>query len=68
MVAIKGHFDGRAIVLDEPVQLSMNQRVAVLIQPIDDSRTTDFKSWVGLATREPCNPSPRFRSDSDLWE
>ena len=29
--------------------------------------TPDFSRWVGLAKRTPENPSPRFRSDDDLW-
>jgi len=27
----------------------------------------DFSRWVGLGTQAPENPSPRFRSDDDLW-
>ncbi len=27
----------------------------------------DFSQWVGLATKAPENPTPRFRSDDDLW-
>ncbi|HYN19399.1 MAG TPA: hypothetical protein VE078_00445 [Thermoanaerobaculia bacterium] len=26
----------------------------------------DFSQWVGLATKAPENPAPRFRSDDDL--
>jgi Arc/MetJ-type ribon-helix-helix transcriptional regulator len=29
--------------------------------------TPDFLQWVGLGTQAPENPSPRFRSDDDLW-
>jgi len=29
--------------------------------------TPDFSRWVGLGTKAPENPSPRFRSDDDLW-
>ncbi|HYG64161.1 MAG TPA: hypothetical protein VEL74_16415 [Thermoanaerobaculia bacterium] len=28
---------------------------------------TEFSKWLGLGHREPENPSPRFRSDDDLW-
>jgi hypothetical protein len=28
----------------------------------------DFSRWVGLGTQTPKNPSPRFRSDDDLWD
>jgi hypothetical protein len=30
-------------------------------------RAPDFSSWIGLGLRAPQNPSPRFRSDDDLW-
>lgn len=29
--------------------------------------TPDFSRWLGMATRVPENPSPKFRSDEDLW-
>ena len=28
----------------------------------------DYRNWIGMARREPVNPSPQFRSDDDLWE
>lgn len=28
---------------------------------------TDFSHWIGLGLQAPQNPSPRFRSDDDLW-
>jgi Arc/MetJ-type ribon-helix-helix transcriptional regulator len=31
------------------------------------NETPDFSRWVGLGTKGPENPSPRFRSDDDLW-
>ncbi|MGB7156929.1 MAG: hypothetical protein WBD40_02615 [Tepidisphaeraceae bacterium] len=67
MVAIKGHFDGKVIVPDEPLDLPANQRLLVHVQPVDD-RATDFRTWIGLGTRAPQNPAPRFPSDRDLWE
>jgi len=30
-------------------------------------RSTDFAEWVGAGLEAPENPSPRFRSDDDLW-
>lgn len=30
-------------------------------------KTTDFSRWIGLGKKAPENPSPRFRSDDDLW-
>jgi hypothetical protein len=26
-----------------------------------------FSDWLGAATREPLNQSPRFRSDDEIW-
>lgn len=67
MVAIKGHFDGKVIVPDEPVELQPNQRVIVMLQPIDE-RQTDFLAWLGLGNQAPLNPAPKFASDDGLWE
>ena len=67
MVAIKGHFDGKVIVPDEPLDLPANQRLLVHIHPVGE-RVTDFKNWIGLGTRAPLNQSPRFTSDRELWE
>jgi hypothetical protein len=67
MVAIKGHFDGKVIVPDEPVDLRMDQQVLIHVLP-DLEQKTDFRAWLGLGTRIPQNPSPRFKSDDDLWE
>ena len=35
MIAIKGHFDGRVIVPDEPVDLPRNQPLIVRVEPAD---------------------------------
>ena len=67
MVAIKGHFDGKVIVPDEPLDLPANQRVLVHIQPVGE-KVTDFQKWIGLGTGAPLNPSPLFTSDRELWE
>jgi hypothetical protein len=67
MVAIKGHFDGKVIVPDEPLNLPANQRLLVHVQPVDE-RVTDFRSWIGLGARVPLNDAARFKSDNDLWE
>lgn len=32
-----------------------------------DSEQYDFSRLIGLATRSPVNPRPRFRSDDELW-
>lgn len=67
MVAIKGHFDGKFIVPDEPLDLQPNQRLLVHVHPVDDC-VTDFHTWIGLGTNAPQNPSPKFNADRDLWE
>lgn len=33
MYWIKGHFDGKAVVLDEPVALAIGQQVRVVVEP-----------------------------------
>lgn len=68
MVAIKGHFDGRVIVPDEPLDLPRNQRVIVHVEPIAGHAPTDFRSWIGLGKRAAENPNPRFKNDRELWE
>lgn len=35
MVQMNAHFDGKVIVPDEPLALKPNQRVRILIEPID---------------------------------
>jgi hypothetical protein len=65
MVAIKGHFDGKVIVPDEPVNLPANQRLLIHVQPLAD-RVIDFRQWVGQGNAAPLNPAPRFGTDDDL--
>lgn len=67
MVAFKAHYDGKVIVPDEPVKLATNQRLIVHVQP-ETERTADFSAWIGMATRVPQNPRPRFKDDNSLWE
>jgi hypothetical protein len=38
------------------------ERVGASSQPVS------FSSWIGLATRAPMNPSPRFGNEDALWE
>jgi hypothetical protein len=30
--------------------------------------TADFESWLGLGTKAPLNPRPRFATHADLWK
>ena len=66
MVAIKGHFDGKVIVPDEPLRLVPNQKLLVTVQVVKD-RQTDFAKWIGVGSQTAVNPVPRFKSDDDLW-
>jgi len=29
---------------------------------------TDFRSRIGIGTKSPMNPNPRFTNDDQLWE
>jgi hypothetical protein len=66
MVAITGHFDGKFIVPDEPLNLQPNQRLIVHIETVAD-QAVDFRNWVGMGNAVPTNPAPRFKSDADVW-
>ena len=67
MVAIKGYFDGKVFVPDEPVDLPANQGVIIHIQPLA-KRCIDFRSLLGQGNAaSPQNPASRFRSDDELW-
>jgi hypothetical protein len=39
VVAMKGHFDGKVIVPDEPVDLPVNQPLIVRVEPADGAAT-----------------------------
>jgi len=36
MTSIKGHFDGTAVVLDEPADLEIGQAVRIIVEPPND--------------------------------
>lgn len=45
-------------------------RIAVreaLERELSSSATADFREWIGLATAAPQNPTPRFRTEDELW-
>ncbi len=76
MVAFKGHFDGKVIVPDEPVNLRPNERLLIHVQPEaapqagaqSEQKPFSWSSMIGIANRGPRNPNPRFTSDDQLWE
>lgn len=41
MRSLRAHFDGQFIVLDEPVQLNVNEKVTVIIAEKEENRLTD---------------------------
>jgi hypothetical protein len=63
MVAIKGHFDGKVIVPDEPLDLPANQRLVVHIEPdpaavADQARGLSALDWiVENAVDDPSTPT-----------
>lgn len=68
MAFLKAHFNGYAIVLDEPANLRPNQRLLVKLDeesPATTPTPTDFSTLRGLAKN--ITPHPRFKSDDDLW-
>jgi hypothetical protein len=49
MISIKGYFDGRAIVPDDPLDLPQNQRVVGQIEPVqprDKARSLSVLDWI----------------------
>ncbi len=61
MVAIKGHFDGKVIVPDEPLNLPPNQRLLVHIQPEETINSPESQSaldWIAdQAVDDPAAPT-----------
>jgi hypothetical protein len=61
MVAIKGHFDGKVIVPDEPLNLPPNQRLLVHIQPEEPASPIEPQSaldWIAdQAVDDPSLPT-----------
>jgi hypothetical protein len=51
MVAIRGHFDGKVIVPDEPVNLPVGQRVRVTPEPAAQSTQVDAGTAEATAKR-----------------
>ena len=49
MVAFKAHFDGKVIVPEEPLNLPVNQRLIVQVQPAEAATSDDEESvfdWI----------------------
>ena len=63
MVVIRAHFDGSVIVPDEPVKLSPQEQVVVLV----DSATSAPAGDLEKATREYYQAESSHESDDDGW-
>lgn len=59
MVSLKGHFDGKAIVLDEPASLAVGQQVRVIVEspvrssdPVmgDEMSEEELAEWLEVET------------------
>ena len=35
---------------------------------VQGTLATDFRAWIGIATKAPMNPNPRFTTEDQLWE
>ena len=69
MEAIKAHFDGKVIVLDEPADLPVNQSLLIRVEPVGaPAKRMSFRDLIGIANRWPSNPNPRFHSHDQLWK
>jgi hypothetical protein len=49
MLTIKGHFDGTAVVLDEPASLAVGQVVQVVVEPAAEPTPPPRRSLAGFA-------------------
>jgi len=55
-------------VLDEPLVLEPNQKLRVMVEPIEPSpKRTDFSQWIGLAARLNQKPYDPVEEDA-LWD
>ena len=57
MVAIKGHFDGKVIVPDEPLDLPRNQRLIVHVQPVSETKPGQEQSLLEWMAQNPVDDS-----------
>lgn len=49
----------------EAIRIAVNETLSHAVHQI---KPVDFSTWIGLATNIPTNPSPKFKSDDDLWK
>ena len=45
-VTVSAHFDGKVIVLDEPLDLRPNQALRIQIEPIEDEAEESALAWI----------------------
>jgi hypothetical protein len=70
---LNAHYDGKVIVPDEPLDLPPNQKLRILVEPIDAASEpaptrTEFRDLIGIGLPLPENHTPRFTSNDELWE
>lgn len=69
MVTLNARFDGKVLVPDEPLALPANQKVRIIVEPIDvEPRRRDLSHWLGMGLPLPNDHTPRFTSNDQLWE
>ena len=57
MTAIKAHFDGKVLVLDEPVDLPVNQPLNLLVAPARPMTMTDLLEALDQMPDNPSTPA-----------
>ncbi len=67
MVTLNTHFDGKVIVLDEPLALKPNQRLRITIEPADTPTKADLSKLLGIAAGPDQKPYDPAEEDA-LWE
>jgi hypothetical protein len=50
MIAIRGHFEGKVLVTDEPVDLPQHTNVIIRIEPVDEADVAS--AWTDAVARE----------------
>lgn len=69
MVTLNAHFDGKAIVPDEPLSLAPNQKLRITIESIDPAQVLKSNRVPGLQRDALISISPEFNAHlgDDFW-
>ncbi len=71
MIALNGHFDGKVIVPDEPLDLPANQKVRIQVEPLESTQTAPKPQRVfGLQPDAVTYLAPDWEEPlpDDIWE